>query len=240
MIPRKKSRRKSLETRAALRQQIIEQMDFILEILETHDRTIGHDGDPRPAIISIIRDIAATPPTIPKGRYDAVATAAKKLWLAIRGLPEYTRLEPVLERAIAESEASRKIVRMNLRRAHLASRLTYNFILDNGFGVPTLSGDKKYVLLTALVVEVATGRPCSKSTAARACKQYFEDLKAEASEPDNPWPYSPKGRTPKQKADPKDEVAELVTRDIAKHSRQLIKAERYYPPLEELLDQLLG
>jgi hypothetical protein len=229
---------------ADLRRRIVERMDHIIdEILKPEDRITGHGGDPRPALVSIIRDIAATPPTTPRDRHDAVAAAAEKLRWAIRGLPEYARLGPVLERAIADSKASRKIVRVNLRQTRLAARLAYDFLSDNGFGTPTLSGDNKYVLMTASLVEVATGRPCSTTTAARACRQVFEDLKAEASEPDDSWPYSPKGRRPRQKADPKDEVAELVGADVAKHRRRLIeeaRAARHHLPLEELLDQLLG
>ena len=253
-----------------LRTRIKERMPKILEVLRPEDKVSGFgiEGDIRPSIISDIKIIEAftpEPPSVVRDKHTAVAKAAKRLRLAIRGMREYAALDAPLERCVKDSERVADAVApegrlnrsggatSNTQQNLLAARCAYDLLLDNGFGVPTLTEDDQYVQLTALLIETATGRPCSATTASRACKQLFEVLLAErgvsvslseseqaAELEQDPWPYSQSNRRPRVvSSSGRDERTDEVSAWSEAHRRRHLEASRHYPPLEQLLDDML-
>jgi hypothetical protein len=232
-------------------------MPKILEVLRPEDKVSGFgiEGDIRPSIISDIKVIEAfkvEPPSVIRDRNLAVITAAKRLRLAIRGMPERAALDALAERCVKDSEQKVEAIAPkgkldrrsgdapNTQQNLLAARLVYDLLLDNGFGVPTLDSDGQYVRLTALVIKAATGRLCNRAMAGKACSLHFKDLQAERLEglsedeqtkelKQDPWPYSRRGRRPRV----------MLSSDEEALCRRRLEASRHYLPLEQLLDEML-
>jgi hypothetical protein len=225
-------------------------MQDVLDLVEADRRAPGWSGDVRPAIITAVKILADFVP-VSRDQHRRIATALERAREEISGVPQHAYLDAVLARAIADSEhGARRGARVTWQRHLLAAAVTYDLLLDNGLGAPTLTAGGKYVHATALLLEIATGTECSDSAVARACSQHFRALQKEALEglhgrtmreevERNPWPYSRRGRRPPEPPSSNDEVTALVAADARQHRRRLVAEARSCPPLERLLDEML-
>jgi hypothetical protein len=206
-------------------------------------------GDVRPAIIEAVKMIAAfklEPPSVVRDKHAAVVKAAKHLRLAIRGMLEYAALDALLERVVKDSEQTAdaaaphgKLKRSggdqeSPQRNLLAAALARNILLDHALNVPSLTDNSTYIRLTALLVKVATNRPCSIATAGNVCRLHFKQLVDRFD-----WPYVERGRRPREPAaELSPEHSCLVAEDAERLHRERVEEVRRQPPLERLLDEM--
>jgi hypothetical protein len=258
-----------MRRQTALRDRITHEMMLeILEILKSEERAPGlsRQGDVRIEIVGTIQRIATFEPELPsvlRDRLNKIAKTARHLRSAIRGMPEYASLDSMLARAIEGSARradaiapSGKLKRSGSTQASkarklLTARLAYDLLSDWGSELPTLTADGSYIRLANLLFKTATA---SDSDTAAACSRYFKMLQTEhlegLSERDReeekkrrPWPYSKRGRQAKpSNNDEEDEpgLAELTQGDVEEFRRRRVEEASHYPPLEQLLDELLG
>jgi hypothetical protein len=201
-------------------------MGDILKEIKPENKMIGlgPEGDVRPRVIRIIREVA----TLKTSHHRKVKRLAERLLEAVK-TREYGHLRPMLEETIEAAKRGTS-TRINMQRMLLAAHLAYDLLLNGGFGTPTLTEDGKFVRLTALIVEVATDSECH--TAGRACRRYFKELKVQAATvlgSDSSYPYVQRGRRPRRRTEPDD---------VEEARRRRVEAARSYRPLDELLDKM--
>jgi hypothetical protein len=252
---------------STLRDRITREIPEIFAILKSEERGpgVGLDGDVSIAIVDAIRLIAmfeTEPPSVLRDRFNKIAKTAKHFRSAIRGMPGYANLDAMLERTINDNARWADAIAPSGRlersggdqasktRKLLTARIAYELLSDWGSEVPTLTADGPYIRLANLLFKTATA---SDSDTARACSSYFKMLQAEhlegLSDRDreeekkrHPWPYSPRRRQARPSNDEEDEpgLAGLIKSDVEETRRKRVEEASHYPPLEQLLDELLG
>jgi hypothetical protein len=203
-------------------------------------------ADVRRPIIRIIAKIASFAPETAsdkRKKLKKVEHAADILRIAYRDLSPPSRrainpdLDAILNQIIGAARQAanniRPTERTNWQQVKLAAQLVYDLVNEWGDYPPSLTGSGPYIELTAILFEVATGRPCG--TAARACTQYIAQLKPDGSQPLWFPPGSQlrvedlnqrirRGRRPRQPAADQPRIERPPNR---------------YPRLERLLDEML-
>ena len=233
---------------STLRQRILDAMPEILLLVANEQRGIGTggDGDFRHLVVEGIRRIAELDGTTPyrlRQARNRVAKDAKRLQLSLKKLPPAAQAGNQdgldwLSRLAAQADnvPEAKKGKAPTHRKQLAASLACDLLLDYGGHTPTLTKGGPYLTLAGLLYKTATGRDGDLEN---ACSKHFASLKTS----DEPEPLDLTARHLRSLGPTSpmpSSLLALIERDRAKERQRRIAAARSWPPLQQIIDDLLG